>query len=353
MRVRLVDLERLHAPIRSEIDRAVARVIDTGRFVLGPEVLALEQEMAAACDVPFAVGVSSGSDALLAALLAVGVAGAEVLTPAFTFVAAAEAIVRAGATPLFVDVDQDLNMDVEATLARVGQRTRAIVTVDLFGRRAALPGVGIPIFEDAAQAIGAPGVGQGVRAATLSFFPTKNLGALGDGGMVLTEDAELAAAVRALRVHGSTSRYVHERVGWNMRLDALQAAVLRVKLPHLAEWNLRRKRIAATYRTELSNLGALSLPRDAPGHVWHQFVIRVKRGRDELRAHLAEAGVETEVYYPQALHLQPCFAFLGGRPGDLPRAEAATREALALPIHAVLTDDEIAHVIACVRSFLR
>jgi dTDP-4-amino-4,6-dideoxygalactose transaminase len=354
MRARLVDLERLHAPIRREIDQAIARVVDSGRFVLGPEVDALEREIAQACGVPFAVAVSSGSDAILGALWAAGIGpGAEVLTSAFSFAAAAEAIVRVGATPVFVDVDLDLNMDADAALARFGERTSAILTVDLFGRRAVLPRVDVPIFEDAAQAIGATGVGLGVRAAAISFFPTKNLGALGDGGMVLTVDAELAETLRVLRVHGSRSKYVHERIGWNMRLDALQAAVLRVKLPHLAGWNVRRKRIATTYRSELSGILALTLPRDAPDHVWHQFVVRVARGRDELRAHLAEHGIETEVYYPQALHLQPCFAFLGGRPGDLPRAEAAAREVLALPIHAALTEDELAHVVGCVRSFLR
>lgn len=278
------------------------------------------------------------------------------IVPALSFVATAEAVARLGATPVFADVGADANLDPAAALARVTPRTRAIVAVDLFGRRsdvAALARAGVPIVIDAAQAIG-PNVARGARAATLSFFPTKNLGALGDGGLVATNDAALATVVRALRAHGSTKKYIHDRLGWNMRLDALQAAVLRAKLPHLRAWNEARRRIASTYRVGLGDVGGLVLPADAADHVWHQFVVAVvdeRRDRDALRAHLAACGVASEVYYPLALHLQPCFAYLDGRVGEHPRAEAATRRALALPIHPALGDDEIAHVLASVRSF--
>jgi dTDP-4-amino-4,6-dideoxygalactose transaminase len=357
MRVRLVDLARLHAPFRAEIDAAIGRVVDSGRFVLGDEVEAFEREMAAALGVSHAVGVSSGSDALLAVLWAEGVGpGDEIVVPDLSFVATAEAVARLGGTPVFADVGDDGNLDPAAAAARVTERTRAVVAVDLFGRRADVGGAAgtPPVVVDAAQAVG-PGVLRGARAATLSFFPTKNLGALGDGGLVATDDAALADAVRSLRVHGAQKKYVHERVGWNMRLDALQAAVLRVKLTRLGAWTEARRRIAAAYREGLAGLDGLALPEDAPGHVWHQFVVRVaeeaRGGRDALRRHLAERGVETEVYYPLALHLQPCFADLGGRAGDHPRAEAHARRALALPIHPVLAPEEIAWVIEGVRSF--
>ncbi len=357
MHVAMVDLGRLHAPIRAEIDAALARVVDSGRFILssagGDDVARFEEEIAVALGFAHAVGVSSGSDALLAALWAEGIgAGDEVVVPALSFVATAEAVVRAGAKPVFADVGPDGNLDPDAARARVSSRTRAILAVDLFGRRAddaALARAGVPLVIDAAQAIGR-GLVRGARAATLSFFPTKNLGALGDGGLVATNDAALAAAVRSLRTHGASRKYVHERVGWNMRLDVLQAAVLRAKLPHLAAWTDARRRIAARYRAELAGARGLTLPDAAPDHVWHQFVV-LADDRDGLRRHLEAREVESEIYYPLALHLQPCFASLGGRAGEHPVAEDATRRALALPMHPALTDDEIAHVTAAVRSF--
>jgi dTDP-4-amino-4,6-dideoxygalactose transaminase len=355
-RVRLADLVGLHAPIRKELDDAWRRVVDTGRFVLGAEVEAFEGELAAFCSVPHVVGASSGTDALTLALMALGVGpGDEVVTPAFSFVAAAEAVARLGAMPVFADVGDDYDLDPRAALARVGPRTRAILTVDLFGLRAdvaRLAEAGVPIVEDAAQAIGAPGVGADVRAAAMSFFPTKNLGALGDGGALLTSDEAVAGAARSMRSHGAQPRYVHHRIGGNMRLDALQAALLSVKLPHVARWNARRAEIAAAYRAGLGEVAGLALPPGAPGHVWHQFVVRVAGARrDALRAHLAEHGVETEVYYPLPLHLQPCFAHLGGRAGDHPVSEAAAREAIALPIHAALDDADVAHVIEAIGHF--
>ena len=354
MRVPLLDLARQHAPLRREIDTAIARVIDSGHFILGPEVEACEREVAAACGAAQAIGVSSGSDALLAALMALGVGpGDEVVTTALSFFATAGAVARLGARPVFADVGDDLNLDVADALARVTSRTRAILPVDLFGRRAAveeLARAGLPIVEDAAQAVGAAGLGRGAKMATLSFFPSKNLGALGDAGMVLTDDAALAEQLRVLRAHGSKPKYHHRVVGGNFRLDALQAAVLRVKLARLGDWTAARRANALQYREALAGLEGLALPEDAPGHVWHHFVVRTAR-RDALREHLRERGIETEVYYPTPLHLQPCFAPLGGKAGDCPRAEAAARESLAIPVHPELDEPQREHVIASVRSF--
>jgi dTDP-4-amino-4,6-dideoxygalactose transaminase len=361
MRVPFVDLGRLHAPLRAELDAAFRRVVDASHFILGPEVEAFERELGAFAKAPFVVGVSSGTDALITALMALDVGpGDEVVTPAFSFIAAAEAIARVGATPVFADVGDDFNLDVASAAERVTKRTRAILFVDLFGRRAdveALAALGVPLVEDAAQAIGAPGVGRGVRAASISFFPTKNLGALGDGGALFTEDAALADTMRLVRAHGSRPKYVHARLGGNMRLDALQAALLRAKLPHLERWNEARRTTALAYRERLASVPGLTLPADAPGHVWHQFVVRVassrdgapSQRRDALRAHLAASGVDSEIYYPLALHLQPCFSGLPR--ARLEGAEAATAEALALPIHAALTVDEIATVAEAVASF--
>jgi dTDP-4-amino-4,6-dideoxygalactose transaminase len=346
VRVRFVDLERLHAPIRGELDMAIARVVDSGQFILGAEVEAFEREIAAELGVRYAVGLSSGSDAILASLWAAGVGpGDEVITPSFSFASVAEAIIRLGAAPVFADVADDFNIDVADTRRRMTDRTRAIVAVDLFGRRARVGELGAlsSVFEDAAQAVGR-GVGSGVRAAALSFFPTKNLGALGDGGLVATDDQGLAQTVRELRVHGATRKYFHERVGWNMRLDALQAAVLRVKLPHLREWNEARAGIARRYRAGLEGIAGLDLPPDHD-HVWHQFVVGVDH-RAALRDRLAAREVETEVYYPVALHEVACF----GHHGPLPKSERAARRALALPIHAALSAAEIEHVIEAVRE---
>jgi dTDP-4-amino-4,6-dideoxygalactose transaminase len=335
---------------------AAERVIASGQFILGPEVAALEREVAALCGVAHAVGVSSGSDALLAVLMALGVGpGDEVVTPALSFIATPEAVVRLGARPVFVDVGRDFNISPAAAIERVGPRTRAILAVDLFGRRApiaTLRAAGVAVVEDAAQAIGVPALGHGAAAATLSFFPSKNLGALGDGGMVLTHDAGLAERVRLLRVHGAHPKYVHAVWGGNFRLDALQAALLRVKLPHLEHWNRARRILAERYLAGLGSIEGLVLPRAGSDDVWHQFVVRVRGGRrDALRAHLQAHGVDSEVYYPLALHLQPCFTDLGGRPGDCPNAEAVTAEVLALPVHAALTPAQADHVIDCVRRF--
>jgi dTDP-4-amino-4,6-dideoxygalactose transaminase len=344
--VPLLDLRAQHAGVGGEVEAAVQRVLQSGQFILGPEVEAFEAEIARDVGLPHAVGVSSGTDALLATLWALGIGpGDEVITTAMSFFATAGAIARLGAKPVFADISADFNLDPDSALDRVSARTRAIVPVHLFGRPAQLEPLktaGLPIVEDAAQALGIP-LG---RIATLSFFPSKNLGAAGDAGMVVTADAELADRVRLLRAHGSRPKYVHHVIGGNFRLDALQAAILRAKRPHLAEWNARRRRNAGRYRELLAGT-PLALPEDAPGHVWHHFVVRAPR-RDELRKHLAEREIETEVYYPRPLHLQPCF---GGKEGDLPGAEQAAREVLALPIHPDLSDAQIAWVAESIVSF--
>ena len=371
MRVPQFDMAAELAPVRAEIAAAVARVIASGRFIGGPEVEAFERELAAATGARRAIGVSSGTDALLVVLMALGVgAGDEVVTTPFTFFATAGAIARLGARPVFADVDDaSLNLDPGAALGAIGARTRAVIPVHLFGRPAAPPRTSVPIVDDAAQAIGATAAvapdGSVTRggacpvrgaAATLSFFPTKNLGAIGDAGAVLTDDDGLADAVARLRAHGARARYHHEVIGGNFRLDAIQAAVLRAKLPHLAAWTAARRAAAARYRSIFAAAKVppeLRLPADDPAHVWHHYVIRAPR-RDALRAHLADAGVGSEVYYPVPLHLQPAFAHLGHRPGSFPIAERAASEVLALPMYPSLTEaaqqivvDEVARFYAC------
>ena len=354
MHVPLIDLAAQYEAHRGDIDAAIARVLGSGRYVLGDEVTQLEAELAAKIGRAYAVGVSSGSDALLAALWALGVGpGDEVVTTSFSFFATVGAIVRLGATPVFADiVDGTYHLDLHHARALVGKKTKAVVVVPLFGRPldpAPLVDVGVPIVIDGAQAIGAPHLGAPAVATTLSFFPTKNLGAVGDGGMVLTDDRALADKLRIMRQHGSAPKYVHHQLGGNFRLDALQAAILRAKHPHLAAWTGTRRRNAARYREALADLGPdLELPGDEPGHVYHHFVVRTAR-RDALKAHLAAAQVDTEVYYPVPLHAQPCFASMGL--GSRPVAERAAKEVLALPVHPTLSEAQLEHVVASVRSF--
>jgi len=372
--VPLQDLSAHHEPLLPELAAAAVRVLTSGRFIAGGETEAFEREVAAALSIPHAVGVSSGTDGLLAALMACGVGpGDEVVTTPFSFFASAGAILRLGATPVFADVDPaTLNLDPIAAAARVGPATRAVLVVHLFGRAARLDGLeaacaarDIPIIEDAAQAIGAradlaPGgrpVGALGRAAVVSFFPSKNLGGFGDGGMVLTTDADFAARIRVLRVHGATAKNRHEVLGGNFRLDELQAALLRVKLPHLPRWTERRRHIAEHYRQGLARLeaaGAIDLPPPDPGSVWNQFVLRVHdRARDPLRQHLASRGIATAVYYPTPLHLQPALAQLGLHAGAFPHAERAAAEALALPIYPELSLVDADRVVAAVAAFFR
>lgn len=356
MRVPLLDLRRQWLQVGPSVESAVRAVLESGRYILGEEVDRLEQALAERAGVRFAVGVSSGTDALLAALHALGVGpGDEVVTTALSFFATAGAIARVGAKPVFADIEPaTFNLDPRDALRRVTPRTRAIIPVHLFGRPAEvapLRATGLPVVEDAAQALDAAGVGKLGTLATLSFFPSKNLGAAGDAGAVLTDDAALADRLRLLRAHGGRPKYVHHLVGGNFRIDALQAAILRAKLPFLADWNARRRAHAAAYRARLAGT-PLTLPEEAPGHVWHHFVVRAP-DRDALRQHLAEHQVETEVYYPLPLHLQPCFSHLGYREGDLPHAEQAAKECLALPVHPDLEPAQLEHVAAAIHGFYR
>lgn len=353
--VHLVDLRRQHAGLRKEIDEAIAGVVDSGHFILGPEVAAFEQELAASCQSAHAVGVASGTDALLISLMALGVGvGDEVVTSAFSFFATAGVIARLGATPVFADIEaQSFNLDPAAALAKISDKTAALLPVNLYGRLAILPETEVPIIEDAAQSIGT-GKTRG-RAACYSFFPTKNVGALGDAGAVVTDDAAFADTLRLLRTHGGRPKYFHSVVGGNFRIDALQAAVLRVKLRHLAAWSSQRRENAARYRSLFASAelpGELRVPEDSPEHVYHQFTIRAPR-RDGLRAALRERGIATEVYYPQPLHLQACFAALGYRAGSLPRTEAAAAESLSLPVHPELDEDDQSYVVEMIADFYR
>ncbi len=354
MRVPLLDVNAQNAPLREPLLQAIARVVDSGTFIQGAELESFERELAAALGVARAIGVSSGTDALLVALMALGIGpGDEVVTTPFSFYATVGCIARLGARPVFADIDPaSFNLDPAAAEAACGPRTRAVIPVHLFGRPANLPRTAAAIVEDAAQAIGACPL-RGL-ASCLSFFPSKNLGAFGDAGAVLCDDAELADRIVLRRTHGSRPKYVHHVVGGNFRLDALQAAILRVKLPHLPAWTERRRANAERYRCLFAAMPGLPpelrLPEPAPGHIYNQFVIRTPR-RDALREHLRRQGVGSEVYYPLPLHLQPCFADLGYRRGDFPHAEKAAEEVLALPIYAELTEAQQEHVVRQVAAF--
>ena len=368
MRVPLLDLKAQYAPLREEIRAAMDRVCDSQMFILGPEVSALEEELAKFCGAKHAVGVASGTDALLVALMAAGVgAGDEVITPAYSFFATAGVVARLGAKPVFVDIEREsFNLDVRQLEARITPKTKAILPVHLYGRCADLDPIlalasrrGLKVIEDAAQAIGATD-GKGRQAGTagamgcFSFFPTKNLGGFGDGGLVTTNDAALAESLKVLRVHGMSPKYYHKVVGGNFRLDALQAAVLRVKLKHLPAWSARRRANAETYRKLFREAGVASvvtLPQDVPGHIYNQFIIRVPN-RDKLQAHLTQQGVGTEIYYPLPLHLQECFAPLGGKKGEFPVSEAVAADSLALPIYPELTSDQLSYVVSTIAAFL-
>ena len=368
MRVPLLDLQEQFRPIREDILNAVTRVCDTQRFILGPEVAAFEAAMAGLLGVGFAIGMSSGTDALLASLMALGVGpGDEVITSTYSFFATAGSIARVGARPVLIDIEADTyNLDGGAIAAAITPRTRAILPVHLFGLSADLDPIvaaaadrGIPIIEDACQAVGASYRGRTVGSVgtvgCFSFFPSKNLGAFGDAGLVATNDAALAERVRTLRNHGAGAQYRHSVIGGNFRLDALQAAVLRVKVPHLAGWTEARRRNAARYRTLFAEHGLCGLvtlpsePNDSH-HIYNQFVVRVN-DRDRLRAHLESCGVGTEVYYPVPFHLQECFSALGYRAGDFPRAEAAASESLALPIYGELTPAQQQYVVESIGDF--
>jgi len=352
VRVPTLDLKAQYETLRNEMRAAIDRVLESQRFILGPEVEALEREIATYVGARHAVGVSSGSDALIVALMALGIGpGDEVVTSPYSFFATAGAIARLGARPVFVDIEPGtFNMDPRAAARAVTKKTKAVIVVHLFGQCADLPEVGdVPIIEDAAQAIGARlrdrRAGTLGRIACFSFFPSKNLGGYGDGGAVTTDDEALAQQMRALRTHGGVKKYLHEMIGGNFRLDELQAAILRVKLPHLDRWTEARRAHAAAYRAALRGVEA---PTEKHFHIYNQFVVRSTR-RDELKAHLAAAAVDTAIYYPLSLHQQPCFAYLGA--SSLPEAERASKESLALPMYPELPAAMRDHVIASINAF--
>jgi dTDP-4-amino-4,6-dideoxygalactose transaminase len=363
----LLNLEAQHRAIRDEILAAVTRVIDSQQFILGEEVRKLEEEIAAYCDTAYAIGCASGSDALFLALSALGIGpGDEVLTTPYTFFATSGEISRIGAVPVFADVEEHtFNLDPNRIADQLSShsRIRAILPVHLFGGCADLDAIcelaearGIPVIEDAAQAIGAEYKGRRAgsigRVGCFSFYPTKNLGALGDGGILTTDDPQLAERLRALRVHGSMNKYVHHWIGVNSRLDALQAAALRVKLRYLDTWSEGRRRNAARYRERLAPSPITSsLPASYQSrHIYNQFTIR-HPDRDSLQAYLKGHGIGSEIYYPLPLHLQPCYAGLGYRRGDFPVAEKLAAEALSLPIQAELSLDDIDHVCDVILAF--
>jgi dTDP-4-amino-4,6-dideoxygalactose transaminase len=366
--VPLLDLSAQYRPLRDEILGTIARVCDSQRFIMGPEVERLEREVAALLQVPHAIGVSSGTDALLMALMALDIGpGDEVITSTFSFFATAGSIVRLGATPVLVDIDAaTFNIDPAAVTAAITPRTKAMIPVHLFGQAADLrplqataEAAGIPLIEDAAQAIGAIYQGRPVGSigvmGCFSFFPSKNLGAFGDAGLVTTTSDVLGHRLRLLRNHGMEPRYFHHIVGGNFRLDALQAAVLRVKLPHLPAWSAARQRNARRYRAlfdEAVLTPIVQLPTEAPDrtHIYNQFVIQVP-DRDALRQHLDRLGIGTEIYYPVPFHLQPCFARVGYGKGAFPVAETAAARVLALPIYGELTEAQQAEVVDAIRTF--
>jgi dTDP-4-amino-4,6-dideoxygalactose transaminase len=350
----LVDVKAQYTALLDELKERIAEVLDSGRFILGPNVRAFEEEAAAYLGVEHAIGVANGTDALVLALDALGIGeGDEVICPSFTFYATAEAVVRRGATPVFAEIDpQTMNLDPSDVGRRVTPKTKAIMPVHLFGRPApleALAELGVPLVEDAAQAFGAQGTGRTGVASTYSFFPTKNLFAFGDGGLVSTDDDELAERLRLLRFHGSKAKKEFELIGYNSRLDELQAAVLRVFLPHLEEWNRSRREAAARY-AELGLGEVCELPTDEPGHVYHVFAVRSPE-RDRIAEHLAANGIASTSYYETPLHRQPALQFLGqAEEADFPETERASRENLALPMWSGIGADVQEQVVAAVRE---
>lgn len=368
--VPLLDLQAQNGPLRDAMLAAVTRVCDTNRFIMGPEVEGFEADIAAQLGIKHAIGLSSGTDALLLAMMAYGIGhGDEVVTPTYSFFATAGCVARLGAKPVLVDIDPvTYNVDTAALARAITPRTKAIIPVHLFGLSADMAPIlqtaksaNVPVIEDACQAIGSTYHGKAVGGlgayGCFSFFPSKNLGAFGDAGMVTTNDDELAKKARLIRNHGQGSTYYHAVVGGNFRLDALQAAVLRVKAPHLPAWTAGRQRNAARYAAlfdEYGLTGTVQLPTvpDGYGHIFNQFVVRVPR-RDDLRKHLDAKRVGNNVYYPVPFHQQECFKYLGYKTGDFPHAEAAAASTLALPVFGELTDAQLRHVVASIAEFYK
>lgn len=368
--VPLLDLAAQHRPLMDEMVQALQSVCKSGAFVLGPEVTKLEKRVAEYCQAKHAVGCASGSDALLLSLMAYDIGpGDEVIVPSFTFFATASAVTRLGATPVFVDIDPEtFNIDPVAVETRLTPKTKAILPVHLFGQCADMDALGaiaeplgIPVIEDAAQAIGAEWNGRRAgsigQIGCLSFYPTKNLGGAGDGGMLTTNDDALADRLQLLRGHGMRPRYYHKEIGVNSRLDSFQAAVLNVKINHLDEYTKNRQTNAARYPQLFTEAGLnqiLMLPPDGPNrrHVWNQYTVRVPDGkRDALRQHLADAKIGSEIYYPLGLHDQECFAYLGYKKGDLPETDRAAEEVLALPIFPEMTAEQQKIVVERIATF--
>lgn len=367
MPVPLLDLKAQHSLIRDEVVASLMRVVDDQLFILGEPVERLERMVAELSHAKHAIGCANGTDAILLALRALDVGrGDEVVTTPFTFFATGGTVHNVGARPVFVDIEPDtFNISPAAAAAAVTTRTKAVIPVDLFGQLAALEDLatrmpGIPIIEDAAQSIGASRViggkpvmaGEAAAIGTFSFFPSKNLGGYGDGGMMVTQDDALAARLKRLRVHGGAKQYFHDEVGYNSRLDALQAAVLAAKLPHLSHWSAGRRANAAYYSSNLADVPEVRTPVVDPANesIFNQYTIRAER-RDQLQAWLKERGIGTSIYYPLPLHLQPCFSYLGYREGQLPESERAAREVLSLPIYPELTSAQLDEVVGTVRAF--
>ncbi len=367
MSVPLLDLKAQHATIRDEVVAALMQVVDAQSFILGEPVTRLEEQVAALSQTKHAVGCANGSDALVLALRALNAGqGAEVVTTPFTFFATAGAVHNTGARPVFVDIDpRTFNILPDAVSAAVTSRTKAVIAVDLFGQMAEIENVssaakGVPVIEDAAQSIGASRqingrrvmAGEAAAVGTFSFFPSKNLGGYGDGGMLVTQRDELFETLMKLRTHGSRRTYYHEMVGYNSRLDALQAAVLLAKLPHLNGWSESRRSNADYYNSAFAGIEGITTPYVDPANssIYNQYTIRAER-RDSLREHLTAKGIGSSVYYPLPLHLQECFSYLGYKEGQCPEAEKAAKEVLSLPIYPELQRSQLDEVIAAVREF--
>ena len=367
MAVPLLDLKAQYATIRDSVINAMSKVVDEQAFILGEAVERLEREVAQLSHVRHAIGVANGTDALLISLRALDIGrGDEVVTTPFTFFATAGAVHNVGARPVFVDIEPDtFNISTDAIAAALKPSTKAIIPVDLFGQMAPIEAImdiaaGVPVIEDAAQAIGARRkidskwvmAGEAATIGTFSFFPSKNLGGFGDGGMVVTQNDEIATRVKRLRVHGGMKTYYHEEVGYNSRLDALQAAVLAAKMPSLASWSATRRKNAEYYNKAFADLDDVRTPTIDPANesIYNQYTLRVAK-RDALQSYLKEKQIGTAVYYPLSLHLQPCFEYLGYKRGSLPESEKATQEAISLPIYPELKQSQLDEVIEAVRHF--
>lgn len=365
MSIPLLDLKAQYLGIKDEIDQAVLNVLDSAKFILGPEMKALEEEIAAYCGTKYAVAVANGTDALVLTLKAMGIGpGDEVITSPFTFFASAETVAQVGATPVFVDIDPvTLNMDLNQLEDKITSKTKAIIPVHIFGQMVDVERVleiaarhDLKVIEDAAQAIGAEYRGKRAgsigHAGTFSFFPTKNLGGYGDGGMIVTSDEHLAAELRMLRFHGCQTKYYHEKLGFNSRLDEIQAAILRVKLKYLDQWNQARRERAAAYDELLAGQPLMVPGKDGQAlPIYHLYVIRLP-GRDLLLENLKKHGIASGIYYPVPLHLQRAFRYLGYKEGDFPVAEKACSEALAIPCYPELTQVQQAEIVKVIAGFL-